>query len=187
MQRLLRPAELEAPALIDDMQQQALFVEPKLFSKSKGVKERIDGSTLVIEQERGASIHLDEDGSLLLSLPLEQTDSSRRNGFGAFAIIEEDVLRELAAAIAFGAWLFERIDSTQRVTHVALAAFIEASDYMGWRTQAEQDASPNSGTMRMGNAQQPISSTDRPRASLRFRANELAEDLMVPLRRQMKT
>jgi hypothetical protein len=185
MQRLLRPAELEAPALIDDLQQQALYVEPKLFSKSKGVKERIDGSTLVVEQERGASIRLDEDGSLLLSLPLEHADGSRR-GYGAFAIIEEDVLNELAAAIAFGAWLFEKIDPTQRVTHVALAASIEASDYMGWRTQAEQDASPNSGSMRIGNAQQPISSTDRPRASLRFQATELAEDLMVPLRRKMK-
>jgi hypothetical protein len=185
MQRLLRPAELEAPALIDAIQQQALYVEPKIFSKSKGVKERIDGSTLVVEQELGASIRLDEDGSLRLSLPLEHTDGSRR-GYGAFAIIEEDVLRELAAAIAFGAWLFERIDPTQRITHVALAASIDASDYMGWRTQAEQDASPNSGTMRMGNAQQPISSTDRPRASLRFQATELAEDLMVPLRRQMK-
>lgn len=185
-QRLLRPAELEAPALIDAIQQQALFVEPKIFSKSKGVRERIDGSTLVIEQERGASIRLDEDGSVFLTLPLQQPDGSRRNAFGAFAIIEEDVLRELSAAIAFCAWLFEKIDPTQRVTHVALAAFIEASDYMGWRTQAEQDANPNIGTMRMGNAQQPISSTDRPRVSLRFQATELAEDLMVPLRRQLK-
>jgi hypothetical protein len=140
-----------------------------------------------LEQERGAKLRLAEDGSLLLSLPLERTEGSRRNGFGVFAVIEEDVLRELAAALAFGAWLLDRIDPTQRVTHVALAASIEASDYMGWRTQAEQDASPNSGTMRMANGQQqPISSTDRPRAALRFQATELAEDLMVPLRRQMK-
>jgi hypothetical protein len=178
---------LEAPGLTDAIHQQALFVEPKLFSKSKGVDHSIDGSALVLEQERGAKLRLAEDGSLLLSLPLERTEGSRRNGFGVFAVIEEDVLRELAAALAFGAWLLDRIDPTQRVTHVALAASIEASDYMGWRTQAEQDASPNSGTMRMANGQQqPISSTDRPRAALRFQATELAEDLMVPLRRQMK-
>jgi hypothetical protein len=95
-------------------------------------------------------------------------------------------LRELAAAMTFGAWLLDKIDPTQRLAHVALAASIEASDHMGWRTQAEQDASPNSGTMRMGNGQRPISSTDRPRAALRFQATEIAEDLMVPLRRQMK-
>lgn len=187
IQRLLRPAELESANLADAIHQQALFVEPKLFSKSKGGEDSIDGSTLVVKQERGASIHVGEDGSLLLSLPLEGADRSQRNGFGAFAIIEEDVLNELNAAMAFGAWLLERIDPTQRLTHVALAASIEASDYMGWRTQAEQDASPNSGTMRMGNARQPISSTDRPRVALRFQATELAEDLMVPLRRQMKT
>lgn len=187
IQRLLRPAELEATALVDAIHQQALFVEPKLFSKSKGVEHSIDGSTLVVEQERGARIRLDENGSLVLSLPLERTEGARRNGFGVFAIIEEDVLRELAAAMAFSAWLLDRIDPTQRVTHVALAASIEASDYMGWRTQAEQDANPNSGTMRMGNAKQPVSSTDRPRAALRFQAIELAEDLMVPLRREMKS
>lgn len=187
IQRLLRPAELEAANLADAIHQQALFVEPKLFSKSKGVEQRIEGSALVLEQESGAKIELAEDGSLLLSLPLEPTDGRRLNGFGGFAIIEEDVLRELAAALAFAAWLLEKIDPTHRVTHVALAASIEASDYMGWRTQAEQDANPNSGTMRMGNAKQPVSSTGCPRAALRFKAIELAEDLMVPLRRQLKT
>lgn len=186
-QRLLRPAELESPNLVDAIHQQALFVEPKLFSKSKGVDHSIVSSTLVLQQERGAQIRLNEDGSLLLSLPLDRTEGSRRNGFGMFAVIEEDVLRELAAALAFGAWLLEKIDPTQRITHVALAASIEASDHMGWRTQAEQDASPNSGTMRMASAQRPpTSSTDRPRAALRFQATEFAEDLMVPLRRKMR-
>lgn len=56
------------------------------------------------------------------------------------------------------------------------------------RTQAEQDASPNSGTMRMASGQKsPTCSTDRPRAALRFQPAELAEDLTVPLRRQMKS
>lgn len=187
IQRLLRPAELEAPALADSIHQQALFAEPKLFSRSKGVAQNIDDSTLVVEQERGACIRLGEDGSLLLSLPLERAEEGRRNGFGAFAVIEENVLRELSAALAFSAWLLDRIDPTQRITHIALAASIEASDHMGWRTQAEQDASPNSGTMRMGSGSNPpTSSTDRPRVALRFQAAELAEDLMVPLRRQMK-
>lgn len=187
MQRLLRPAELESPDLADAIHHQALFGESKLFSKSKGVITGVHGSALAVEQERGAKIQVGEDGSLTLRLPLDRSESDRRNGFGAFAIIEEDVTRELSAALAFAAWLLDKIDPSQRVTHVAMAASIEASDYMGWRTQAEQDANPNSGTMRMGNAKQPLSSTDRPRAALRFQATELAEDLMVPLRRQMKT
>lgn len=188
IQRLIRPAELESPKLADAIHQQALFVEPKLFSKSQGVDTSINDSALIIEQERGARVQLAEDGSLLLRLPLGKTEGRRGNGFGFFAVIEEDVLRELATALEFSAWLLDKIDPTQRITHVAIAASIEASDYMGWRTQEEQDASPNSGTMRMGNSQQaPSSSTDRPRAALRFQAAELAEDLMVHLRRQMKT
>ena len=187
IQRLLRPAELEAPGLADAIHQQALFAEPRLFSKAKGVDLGIEGSALVLEQERGARIQLGEDGSLLLRLPLDRTEGGRRNGFGIFGVIQEDVMRELAAALSFAAWLLDKIDPTQRVTHVALAASIEASDHMGWRTQAEQDASPNSGTMRMASGQKPpTSSTDRPRAALRFQSAELAEDLMVPLRRQMK-
>jgi hypothetical protein len=96
-------------------------------------------------------------------------------------------LRELGAALSFAAWMSDKIDPTQRITHVALAASIEASDHIAWRTQAEQDANPSSGTMRMASGEKsPTSSTDRPRAALRFQAAELAEDLMVHLRRQMK-
>jgi hypothetical protein len=187
MQRLLRPAELEAAGLVDAIHQQALFAEPKLFAKSKGVDHSISGSALVVRQEEGTRIQLDEHGALLLSLPLERTESSRPNGFGFPAIVQESVLRELGAALSFAAWMLDKIDPTQRVTHVALAASIEASDHMSWRTQAEQDANPSSGTMRMaGGEKSPTSSTDRPRAALRFQAAELAEDLMVHLRRKMK-
>lgn len=31
--------------------------------------------------------------------------------------------------MAFGAWLLDKVDPTQRLTHLALAASIEASDY----------------------------------------------------------
>ncbi|MGK5063952.1 DUF4062 domain-containing protein [Janthinobacterium sp. LB3P112] len=187
IQQILRPAELEAPVLAEALHQQALFIEPKLFVRSKGVDCGIEGAALVLEQERGAKIQLEENGSILLRLCLDRTELDNRSGFGAFAVIEEDVLRELSAALAFGAWLLDKIDPTQRITHVALAASIEASEYMGWRTRAEQEASPNSGTMRMASGKQaPTSSTDRPRAALLFQAAELAEDLMVPLRRQMK-
>lgn len=186
-QRLLRPAELESADLANAIHQQALFVEPTLFSKTKGVASSIEGSCLVLTQEHGARIQLGEDGSILLRLQLDQTEGSRRNGFGMSAIIEEEVMRELATALSFSAWVLDKIDPTQRVTHIALASLIEASDYMGWRTQSEQDASPNSGTMRMSSGQQPPTSfADRPRAALRFQSAELAEDLLVPLRRQMK-
>lgn len=191
LQTILRPAQLEAPALQEAIHQRALFVEPKLFSTSKGVDSRLEGNSLVLDQPQGAKVQIHENGSVFLRLGLNRSKGRARNGFAsvALAVIEEDVLRELSAALAFGAWLLEEIDPTQRVTHVALAASIEASDYMGWRTQAEQDASPNSGTIRASSSQQrPTSSTTtKPRMALKFQAPDLAEDLMVSLRRQMKS
>lgn len=185
--QVLRPAELENEGLADAIQQRAMFGTPRLFQREVGAERLIEGDILVIEQEGGARISLGERGQIELRLPLERPTRQGRNFGGVmFAIIQEAVIRELANAIAFSAWLLDHVDVTQRVTHVAMAAKIEASDHMGWRTQAEQDASPNSGTMRLGEApSQPVTS-DRPRAALKFDAARLAEDLMVPLRRQWK-
>ena len=103
------------------------------------------------------------------------------------AIIEEIVIRQLMAAIAFADWTLEKIDPTHRLTQLAIAASIEATDFLGWRTQAEDDASPNSGQMRMARDEElaPVR-VDHRRAALRYNAKALAEDLMVPLRRQRK-
>ena len=122
-----------------------------------------------------------------MRLPLERTEPRGRPAFGGLAIIEEIVVRQLMAAIAYADWVFERIDPTQRLTHVAISTSIEAADFMGWRTQAEDDASPGSGQMRMGRDEDlaPVHA-DRRRAALRYEAKALAEDLMVPLRRQRK-
>lgn len=186
-QNILRPAELEAPALASDLHQRALFTEPMLFDRSKGVGNDIDGASLYLEQDGGNRIQLDEQGRILLRLSL-QDRKPRGHGFGGgFAIIEETVLRQLSAGIAYAAWLLERIDATQKLTHVALAARIDASEHLGWRTQAEDDAQPNSGTMGFGgNEEKPPVTVSCPRAALKFDAPRLAEDLMVPLRRQRK-
>ena len=189
LQRILRPAELEEQKLVKALHQQALFAEPRLFDSTKGMETDIDGSALYLEQESGARIQLNEQGALVLRLPLENPARRRHGGFGGgFALIEEMVVLQLTAAIAYAAWALELIDPTQRLTHVSLAATIDASEHMSWRTQAEDDASPNSGTMGFGGGEaRPPISVDRPRAALRFDAVRLAEDLMVPLRRQRKS
>ncbi len=186
-QRVLRPAELESETLSDAIHQRAMFGEPKLFERSIGVETGMRGDDLIIAQENGAALCLDEWGSLALALPLER-HTSRSRGFGGvmFGLVEESVLRELANAIAFTDWILDKIDPTQRLTHVVLAARIDASDFMAWRTQAEQDSSPNSGTMRMGSVPEKPVCVDRPRGVLKFDARRLAEDLLVPLRRQWK-
>jgi hypothetical protein len=189
LQRMLRPAELEVPSLANELHQQALFGQQPLFVTTKGVESRIDGDALCLEQPEGARIQLDEQGALFLRLPLVRTQASRNSSmYAMLAIIEEDVVRELESAIAYATWVLERIDPTQRLIHVALAASIEASEHLGWRTQAEQEASPNSGSFRMGGQHNcAVAQVDRPRAALRFEARLLAQDLMVPLRRHWKS
>lgn len=187
LQRILRPAELEEQKLVDALHQRALFSEPRLFDSTKGVESSIEGSALFLAQDGGAGIRLDERGALVLRLPLDEPTRRKLSGFSGFALIQETVVAKLMAAIAYADWALEQIDPTQRLTHVSLAARIEASDHMGWRTQAEDDASPNSFTMGFaGNDEKLPVSVDRPRAALRFEAARLAEDLMVPLRRQRK-
>jgi hypothetical protein len=186
-QQILRPAELESAVLCEALHKTALFGPPRIFEPALGVESRMDGDVLFVEQKTSAGLSLDEKGSLTLRLPLERP-SDQRSNFNriTFGIIEESVLGQLVNAIAFADWVLDYIDPTQRLTHVAVAAKIEASDYMGWRTQAEQDASPNAGTMRMASAPERPVRLDRPRGALKFDAKRLSEDLMVPLRRQWK-
>jgi hypothetical protein len=181
--KALRPAQLEDPALTDDIHRQALFGEPRLFDKSKGIKGAVEAGVLVIEQERGARIELGEGGAVVLRLPLNRDSVSRDSFSSSFALIQEDVERELATAMGYLNWLLERIDPTRRLSHVALAASIDAAEHMGWRTLAEQAASPNSGTMRMGRGEGSPALVDLPRAELRLQPQLAVKDLTVSLRR----
>ena len=186
-QQILRPVELESEALRDALHKQALFGPPRIFAPALGVDMRMDGDVLFVEQKGGAGLSLDERGSLRLRLPLvQQGEQDRGYGGIVFGIIEETVVGQLVNAIAFADWVLDHIDPTQRLTHVALAAKIEASDYMAWRTQAEQNASPNTGTLRMASAPERPVHLDRQRGALKFDAKRISEDLMVPLRRLWK-
>lgn len=181
--RALRPAQLEAVELSDTIQQHATFgASFRLFEKTAGVESRVEGEALLLTQENGNAIRLTECGDIELRLQLERGGKQSRSSV-PMGIIEESVLRELTHGVEFTNWLLDKIDPTQRLTNLAIGAMIEASDYLGWRTQAEQDASPNAGSMRMSASPSKPVTTDRPRAALKFDARTIAEDLMVPLRR----
>lgn len=133
-QRVMRPAELEAPALAKKLHQQALFGTPQLFDDSKGMSSNIEADALLLEQENGASVMLTEQGSVLLRVPLQRGD--RRGDHHFAAIIEETVVAELNTALAFAAWTLDMIDATEKLTHLAIAVRIDASGHVPWRTQA---------------------------------------------------
>ncbi len=184
--QIIRPVEIEDHALWEAMHQAAMFGETRVFDQAKGVEKGIEGASLVLKQEGdSARVQLDEQAGLLIHVAMDR--SSRRGGAGGLPVLlEEDVHQQLAAALAYAAWLLERIDSTQKLTHLAVAAQITGGEYLAWRTQAENAASPNSISMGMGRTDRPAVHLSKPRAALRLQSSRLIEDLLVPLRRQWK-
>ena len=185
-QRILRPVEIEASALADSMLQTALFGQNPIFDRALGNEVGLAESELTIAQERGGSLRLDEQGSLLVRLPLDGTER-RRSGMdmgGMMVLVEEVIQAKLSTAIGYAAAAIEHIDPTQRITDVAIAARISGAEYRAWRTQAQHAASPGSVTIGYnGNRERlPVVTVQR-RAALRLDRSRLVEDLLVPLRR----
>jgi hypothetical protein len=188
-QSILRPAEVEDPSLADELLQAALFGERRIFDAAKGSSTAIVGHLLVLDQPEGnATVSLDEQGSILIKLPIERSD--QRHGLPV--LIEERVQHYLLAALGYAGWLLERIDPTQRMTHVVIAAKVHGTGFLAWRTQREHDASPNQiygGSVGFGNNDRTavhLTPPHRPRAALRLDAGRLVQDLVVLLRRQWK-
>jgi hypothetical protein len=100
-----------------------------LFDKSKGIDDSIHGSSLVIGKEEGVRIQMDENGSLLSSLLLEE-----RGGAADATVLDSQPLFKRASCMSWG-FCCRSVDvgqdrSTQCFSHVILAPSIETSDHM---------------------------------------------------------
>ena len=188
-QRLLRPIELEDPKLADDLHQAALFGPTPIFDRAQGVQHGFQGAALTLRQERDVQIRLEEDGSVLVQLSAEQPRESGR-GFGSagMLLVEETVQQRLASAPAFSAWTLKRIDSTQKLTHLAAACRLLGAEHRSWVSQAEASRIAASGSMNMamgGADPEPVRVNVR-RATLNLDAGRIVEDLLVPIRRHWR-
>ncbi len=186
-QRILRPAELEMPSLAEHLQQSAMFGDHRLFDRAKGSESAIINDDLVVQQDRGATIRLTEDGAIAFRLPVHEPAQGERygSGSGMMVLVQEDVQQRLTAGLGFASALIERLYPTQRLTHFAVAARITGAEYRAWRTRAEHDASPNSVQIGLPGDRDraPVTVAIR-RAALRLDRSNLVEDILVPLRRQ---
>jgi len=185
---LLRPAEMESQALLDAMQQHALFGRPPLFNRSLGMRSDFSGEALVLSQgdrhSEAASVQLWPSGDMLIQLPIPPA----AGGMGFGVVVEETVLGQLLAAVGYAAWMLARVDPTERLSHVVPAARLLGEHAGAWRTKAEHDASPNSGTIpwRQGEHQEPVflGQAHQVRAALAMDGQRIVEDLVVLLRRR---
>ncbi len=185
-QQILRPAEMEDTGLWDGLHQAALFGPTRVLDQSKGVEKRLNRGKFELSQERGGLVRLDEQGGLQVRSSVVGGTGHDRGFGGLAAIIDEDVQHAMTASLALAAAVLDRIDATQRITHVAIATTLTGGDGMGWRTRAEHDASPNSMTIGYGGEDRPAVHVVRPRAALRLDVLRLVEDLVFPLRRQWR-
>jgi hypothetical protein len=176
-QAILRPVEIEKPEFARVMLREATFGGSSVFDPAFGSERKIGNGALELTQETGAGIVVDERGSVRVSTTIT-------GGTGMIgALIEENVAAGLIRAVTHSSEILARIDETERLSRIAVAAGISSNGVFGWRTRTEDEASPNSMTTSMfrEGERAPVHLTppDRARAALSFDRERIAEDLLT--------
>ena len=183
-QEIVRPGDLEDESFAREIQREALFGTNALFAVEAGTQTVVSGDWLVLSQE-DTSIEVNSAGDLVVQ---QAAVAASRDSLELATLIEEDVRQSLVVALKFATTILDRIDSVHRLAHVAIIAALTGVSYQAWRTRAEHAASPNAGAL--GWTQDRIMVHLRPgvrtRAEIGQRADDLAHDLMVLFRRELK-
>jgi hypothetical protein len=189
-QSIIRPARIEDHLFADSLQQMAQFGSNRLLDVSEGTERAVKGDALVLKQETGALVSVSEKAELLVIAPLGPTRRQSRMGAmdASSVLFEEDVVAGLRSGLEFGNKLFDDLDPTQRLSHIAVAAKVTGADYRAWRTRAEHQANPNGVQVGMDRSKERDAlAVDFPRPSLRLNRNTISEDLAVRLSRQFRS
>jgi hypothetical protein len=183
-QQVLRPAELEQRDLAREINQQALFGSAPIFDTQSGTKDSIQGDHLELRQDN-RSLTIDQLGTVSIEMPAEE----QREGSHLPVLVEEFIAHEVVIALSFAGWLLDRIDPTHRLQEVAPVLALFDAGYLGWKTRAEHDKSPNVVAVGIGGKDDltvHLHPPNRRREALRNDAKRLAEDLTVLLRRRKR-
>ena len=176
-QVLLRPVQMEGKELEDALYELAILGPHAFFDRAEGTKREPAGEALVLKQP-SSSLALHPDGSLVLRVRIR---SESRMG----ALIEEDVAAGLEKGLGFINDVLTEIDPTERLRDILVAADLPGSGYTGWRTRAEDLRKPTSMSMgSLNRAAEPVTTGAVPRGAMRVRRSEMAEDLIVLLRKR---
>lgn len=184
---LIRPAELEDQSLHRFLMGEALTGVDAVLTPARGTDLKVRGDTLQLVQQQGeSSVALDEGGNLVIVQPAVERDEWRLSGITS--IIEEQIHERLVRTLQVACRVLDRIDPTQRISHVAVVAALRGGGHMPWRTREEQQRSPNAASMNMRASELVAVSLSPPvrrRAALAHDTQRLAEDFTVRLRREV--
>jgi hypothetical protein len=184
---VLRPAELEDPALHRFLMAETLTGDDAVLSTTHGTEVSVSGNSLrLVQEQETASVVLDEEGSLLVVRPAIERGAWRS---GIASIIEEDIQEQLTTVLRFAGRVLDHVDGAQRLSHVAVVVAMRGVGHMPWRTRDEQQRSPNAATMSMRGSERTavtLSPPVRRRAALLHDTQRLGEDFTVRLRREVK-
>lgn len=188
-QQVVRPATIEDTSFVQSLKQQAMFGPNAVLDSELGAKHSIHGDVLRVGNDQGHLL-LDPAGTVAVVLPARRPNVRAGGVTVLESIIEEDIQETIAGMIRFAGQILDTIDPTNRITAVAPVARL-AGSLLAWRTRAEAEASPNSMSIgwgrNRGSAQVQLTPAVRPRSHLLQRTDEIAEDLTVLLRRQVKS
>ncbi len=179
LQSIIRPTELEKETFIENLSQMASYGQEAVLTRREGIKELQKGHALLLKQN-SRSLLIDEQGSISLRVELKTSSS------GMSVIIQEDILEKITKALKFFEKVLNKIDPTERLSHVAIVAAINNADCHAWRTKSENEASPNSVSIGFSSSKDKIvnlSPPHRTRGAFRIETDSIAEDLTTLLRR----
>ena len=186
-QEVIPPSVLDAQGFAGPIMQQALSGTEPVFTPAHGTRPVLERGQLRLVQD-GATIALAEDGTVMVSVPAIRRDHEIRMPLPA--LIEDDIRSALAAALGFIGRVLDHVDSPRRLTHIVALGAIEGASIYEWRTRAEHAANPHSMTMSMDQRHivvVPEEPRVRPRAYLTANRDQLVEDLLARLRRELLT
>ena len=186
-QELIPPSKLDDQQFSGPILQQALFGTEPVFTPGHGTRTVLERGHLRLEQD-GATIALVEDGTVVVSVPAMRRDREIRMALPA--LIEDDIRSALTAALGFTAWFLGEVDSLRRLSHIVVLGAIEGGSVHGWRTRAEHAANPHQMTMSMHQRDLvvvPEAPVVRPRSYLTSNRDQLVDDLLARLRREVRT
>jgi hypothetical protein len=180
-QAILRPSEFTSE-LLSHLKSEALTGVNAVLDTRIGTAESLNADSITLMQETGASIKLDSFGTIGVATPalVGSDDALSRQ---AVSIVQEHVEASLERSATLAAGILDRIDPTQRLSDLCVAAALSGASYLGWsQNSAQSNVVTASILSRPDPLVVPGEPRHVPRPGLRADRDRIVRDLVALLR-----